>query len=115
MTTDLGDEPKVQENTRIMALSLLGTEIWRYFWRTPYDVKPCWKVILTLCAQTRWNFFVILFAVRVDFVGETDLLVRDGSIGSKVGPSAKRPRREVTPDSALIPKIFMEEDSPSKQ
>ncbi|XP_066131217.1 tigger transposable element-derived protein 1-like [Saccopteryx bilineata] len=42
-------------------------------------------------------------------------LVRHGSTDSEAGPSAKRPRREVTPDSYLIPKVLMEGHSPSKQ
>ncbi|XP_048366890.1 tigger transposable element-derived protein 1-like isoform X1 [Sphaerodactylus townsendi] len=42
-------------------------------------------------------------------------LVRHGSTDSEAGPSARRPRREATPDSALIPKVPMEGDSPSKQ
>ncbi|GBL98254.1 hypothetical protein AVEN_174059-1 [Araneus ventricosus] len=31
-----------------------------------------------------------------------------GSIDSEAGPSPKNPRREVTPDSALITKVIME-------
>ncbi|GBL56280.1 hypothetical protein AVEN_148253-1, partial [Araneus ventricosus] len=31
---------KVAENSRIMALSLIGTEIWRSFWRIPCDRTP---------------------------------------------------------------------------
>ncbi|GBL98500.1 hypothetical protein AVEN_111622-2-1, partial [Araneus ventricosus] len=42
-------------------------------------------------------------------------LVRHVSTDYESGPSAKRPRSEVTPDSVLIPRVFVEGDSPFKQ
>ncbi|GBM06460.1 hypothetical protein AVEN_58307-1 [Araneus ventricosus] len=58
MATDLddkfdafGDKMKVLENTRIITLSLLGTEIWRSFWKSPCDAMPCRKAINTEEAQ----------------------------------------------------------------
>ncbi|XP_069937013.1 tigger transposable element-derived protein 1-like [Cherax quadricarinatus] len=42
--------------------------------------------------------------------------VQQGSSDSQAGPSGiKKPRREVTPPKDLVPQVFMEGDSPSKQ
>ncbi|GBM22930.1 hypothetical protein AVEN_136351-1 [Araneus ventricosus] len=58
LTTNL--EAKCSRNTRIITLSLLETELWRFFWNIPCDVAPCRKTINIGGAQTRegslWSF-----------------------------------------------------------
>ncbi|GBN32826.1 hypothetical protein AVEN_222499-1 [Araneus ventricosus] len=71
MNTDLddhfgnGDEMKFLENARIMALSLIRTEIWRTFKRILCDVTLCQKATNTRVAETRnLSLFRVLSALQ---------------------------------------------------
>ncbi|GBM43125.1 hypothetical protein AVEN_148694-1 [Araneus ventricosus] len=44
---DFGDKIKFLENTRIIALSQLGTKIWIFFWNIPWTSHPVGKAINT--------------------------------------------------------------------
>ncbi|GBM88522.1 hypothetical protein AVEN_113584-1 [Araneus ventricosus] len=59
-----GDKMKVSENARIVALSLLGMELWSFFWNFPCDVTPCRKDYKYRAANEESNLFGVLFAER---------------------------------------------------
>ncbi|GBM21291.1 hypothetical protein AVEN_113085-1 [Araneus ventricosus] len=63
-----GDKMKVaegrNENYRIMALSVLGTKVWRFFWSVPCDVTPIRETLQTRSVQTSYSLFGALFTVR---------------------------------------------------
>ncbi|GBM61595.1 Transmembrane and TPR repeat-containing protein 3, partial [Araneus ventricosus] len=61
---DLGEKMKVPENTRIVALSLLGMELWRFVWNFPCESCPVVKAINTELQASEENIFEVLSPVR---------------------------------------------------
>ncbi|GBN91378.1 hypothetical protein AVEN_183640-1 [Araneus ventricosus] len=60
---DIGGKMKHLENAIIMALSLLGTGIWRTFERILCDVTPCLKAIPEFSNEDQ-SLFGVLSAVQ---------------------------------------------------
>ncbi|GBL87570.1 hypothetical protein AVEN_165177-1 [Araneus ventricosus] len=68
MPLDHGDKMNVLQNARIMALSLLGTEIWRFFWRRQVLSD---SYIYTRYSNKSVSLFGVLFAVPADKLMDT--------------------------------------------
>ncbi|GBM09418.1 hypothetical protein AVEN_184114-1 [Araneus ventricosus] len=62
---DFGGKIKVPENTRIVTLSQLGMELWRFYWNFPCDVTPCRKDYKNRADNEGRDLFGVLFTLRV--------------------------------------------------
>ncbi|GBO45575.1 hypothetical protein AVEN_117442-1 [Araneus ventricosus] len=72
MNPDFGGKMKILENTRIMVLSLLETEICRSFWRISCDVTSYQKAIYAAKVLKQVDHFGVLFVVKVGQLLDAD-------------------------------------------